>query len=62
MTSQVDYSTDPALPASATLTQTDGAFVLQHSLTLTGLAPAATYYFRVISMDADDNIQVATPR
>ena len=39
-TSRIDYSTNPGLPAlpvGTTLTKTDGAFVTQHSMTLTGL-------------------------
>ena len=57
--SRVDYSTTATLPAAQTQSATDGAFVTQHSLTLTGLTPNATYFFRITSLDAAGNAAVS---
>ena len=62
-TSRIDYSTDPGLPASPaglTLTKTDGAFVTQHSMTLTGLTFNATYYFNITAVDHAGDVAVST--
>ncbi|OLD19649.1 MAG: hypothetical protein AUJ01_05595 [Acidobacteria bacterium 13_1_40CM_3_65_5] len=62
-TSRIDYSTDPslpALPAGLTLTKTDGAFVMQHSLTLTGLTFNSTYYFNITAVDGSGETTVST--
>ena len=50
-TSRIDYSTDPSFPEASTFTAQNGAFVTQHSLTLTGLTPNATYYYTITSVD-----------
>ena len=50
--SQVAYGTDPN---SLTLTAYDATLVTSHSITLTGLLSATTYYFRVTSTDAANN-------
>ena len=47
-TSQVQYSTDPGFAPEQTHSASDGAFVLHHSLTLTGLTFNTTYF-----LDAD---------
>ncbi|MGE5570031.1 MAG: DUF4082 domain-containing protein [Rhodospirillales bacterium] len=50
--SRVDYGTAPgALTASVSA----ATLVTAHSLTLTGLAPGTTYYYRVTSVDAASN-------
>ena len=50
--SRVDYGT-----AADQLTQseTSAAFVLSHSMPLTGLSPATTYYYTVTSTDPSGN-------
>ena len=50
--SRVDYGTSPG---SLTLNVSSASLVLSHSLTLTGLSPATTYYYRVTSADANAN-------
>ena len=50
--SQVEYGTDSN---SLTLTASDATLVTSHSITLTGLTPATTYYYRVTSTDAANN-------
>ena len=50
--SQVDYGTDSG---SLTLTASSASLVTTHSITLTGLSPSTTYYFRVTSADASGN-------
>ena len=50
--SRVDYGTSPA---ALTLNSSDPAFLTSHSLSLTGLAAATTYYFRVTSLDSAGN-------
>jgi len=39
---------------------TDAAFVMQHSLRLTGLTPNGTYYYRITAVDHDDEVAVST--
>ena len=51
-TSRIDYGTSPA---SLTGSVSDSGLVNSHSLTITGLAPATQYYFRVTSADVDGN-------
>lgn len=53
-TSSVDYSKDSAFAQKQTVS--DGAFVMAHSVTLTGLEPAVTYYMRVSSTDRAGNV------
>ena len=50
--SSVDFGTDSNI---LNLNSTDGALVTAHSITLTGLTPNTTYYFRVTSADASAN-------
>jgi hypothetical protein len=47
--SRVDYGTSPG---ALTTTVTGAALVTSHALTLSGLAPSTTYYYRVTSADA----------
>lgn len=49
--SRVDYGTSTALGSTAALP----AMTTAHAITLTGLTPGATYYFRVTSADASAN-------
>jgi hypothetical protein len=58
-TANIEYSADPEFPPDLTFAATNPAFVRQHSLTLTGLTPNATYYFAVSSMDRDGNFTMA---
>ena len=50
--SRVDYGTSAG---ALTLVQSDPALVTAHSLTLTGLAPNTTYFYRVRSADSAGN-------
>ncbi|MBN8655678.1 MAG: DUF4082 domain-containing protein, partial [Anaerolineae bacterium] len=50
--SRVDFGTDSN---NLNLNSTDSALVTSHSITLTGLTPNTTYYFRVTSADASAN-------
>ena len=50
--SRVDYGTSSN---SLALSASSASLVTSHSLSLTGLAPATTYYFRVTSADAANN-------
>src|SRR4029079_12336598 len=60
-TSKILYSTDADLVSSTTalppgtITVNQTAFVTQHSVALTGLAPNTTYYYRVVSVDRSGN-------
>jgi hypothetical protein len=56
--SRVDYGTGPT---SLTLNATNAALVTSHSITLTGLAPNTTYYYRVTSRYAAGNSSTAPP-
>ncbi len=67
-TSKIQYSTDPDILSSSTTlppgTQAveAGSFVTQHSISLSGLTPNTTYYYRVISVDRSGNAaNVAAP-
>jgi len=51
-TSQVEYGTTEAY---GSMTPLDATLSTRHSVTLTGLSPATTYYFRVRSKDAAGN-------
>ena len=56
--SRVEYGTSPtALTSNAS----DAALVTSHSLTLTGLAPNTTYYYRIVSRDAASNTATSPP-
>ena len=57
-TSRVSYGT-----AANALTQskTESALETAHSITLTGLTPGTTYYYRVSSTDADNNMSTTPP-
>jgi len=50
--SRVDYGTNPG---SLTSSATSPGMATSHSVTLTGLAPATTYYYRVTSTDSSNN-------
>ena len=50
--SRVDYGISPT---ALTLNASDPALITSHSLSLTGLATATTYYFRVTSVDSSAN-------
>ena len=67
-TSKVQYSTDPSILDGTTIlppgTQTlaVATFVTLHSVTLSGLTPNTTYYYRVVSVDRSGNgADVAAP-
>lgn len=53
--SRVLYGLTPDLGLEAS----DAALVTSHNLTLTGLAPSTTYYYKVASTDADGNTSSA---
>jgi hypothetical protein len=55
-TSQVQYGTTTAYGSSSAL---NAVYVTSHSRSLTGLIPATTYHFRVISRDAAGNIRTS---
>jgi len=57
--SRVDYSTTAGFPSGQTLSVADSAFVLDHSLTLTGLNPGSTYFLQITSIDRSGNAAVA---
>ena len=48
-------------PASLTTVLTDTALVTAHSRTITGLTPGVTYFYKVSSADAADNVASAPP-
>ena len=54
--SRVDYGTSPS---SLNQSQASATLVTNHSVLLTGLSAATTYYFRVISVDADGGSAVS---
>ena len=54
-TSIVDYSTDSTFPPSQTLSVSDAAPVMSHSLRITGLHPDTRYFFRLKSIDPAGN-------
>ncbi len=56
--SRVDYGT---APDALTLSVSDGAFVGVHGLTLPGLTPEITYYYRVTSADVSANSATEPP-
>jgi peptidoglycan hydrolase-like protein with peptidoglycan-binding domain len=58
--SRVYYGTATPLNNATASTKVDGALVTSHSLTLTGLTPGTTYYFKVESADAANNITTST--
>ncbi len=51
-TSRVDYGINPA---ALTLSAIQPALVTAHTMTLTGLTPNTTYYYRVTSVDSTGN-------
>ncbi len=59
-TSVIDYGTSQG---SLNLNYTDGTLVTSHTVTLTGLTPGTTYYFRVTSSDGygNDTTSPASP-
>ena len=56
--SQVDYGTSPG--AYTDSTPLDSAMVTNHSMTLNGLQPSTTYYYRVRSADAAGQASYST--
>ena len=56
--SRVDYGTSPT---SLTSNISDPALLTSHSLNLSGLAAATTYYFRVTSVDSTGNSATSPP-
>jgi VCBS repeat-containing protein len=57
--SRVDYSTNPGFPPAATFAAVNSNFVTNHSLTLPGLTPYGTYFYRITSVDRAGNASVA---
>jgi hypothetical protein len=55
-TSRVDYGTAADTLGSSS---SDPAMVTSHSITLTGLAPSTTYYYRITAVDGGGNTAVA---
>ena len=55
-TSSVDYSTEAAFLPESTQTVSDAAFVTSHHVTLSGLRPSTSYFFRVRSTDRSGNM------
>ncbi len=53
--SKVYYSTATPLVTGTASTKSDAAMVTSHSVTLTGLTPNTTHYFKVESADASNN-------
>src|SRR5207248_2493085 len=56
--SKVEYSLNSLLPPAQTISVTNAAFVTQHTITLTGLTPNSTYFFRITSVDPAGNSAV----
>ncbi len=56
--SRVDYG---ATPATMSLNASDAALVTSHTVTLTGLSPSTTYYYRVTSADISTNAATEPP-
>lgn len=59
-TSVVVYGTQSLSATTTTQTVSDSALVLAHSVGLTGLTASTTYYFRVESKDASNNLATST--
>ena len=59
-TSKVVFATESLDTASSTSEVSDSAFVLSHSLDLTGLATSTEYFYRVESEDAAGNVATST--
>ena len=57
-TSRADYGTSSS---ALNLNQTNATLVTSHSITLNGLSPSTTYYFRVTSTDASGNAATSPP-
>jgi len=55
-TSSVDYSTEATFLPETTQTVSDVAYVTSHHVTLTGLRPSTSYFFRVRSTDRSGNM------
>ena len=63
---RLDYGTDPniltdTIPPAGTLSVTNNNFATQHRVTLTGLQPNTTYYYRITAIDRSANQTVALP-
>jgi hypothetical protein len=57
-TSRIDYTTDPMM-TQGLLNVTDGNFVQQHSMRLSGLLPMQTYFASITAVDHNGANQVA---
>ena len=60
-TSKIEYSVNPAFPTNETSTVTSASFVTKHKLTLAGLTPNTTYFYRVIATDGPGNAAMVQP-
>ena len=58
--SKVYYSTTSPLNSTTALTKIDSALVTGHSVTLTGLNPGTTYFFKVESTDGSSNTTLSS--
>lgn len=59
-TSKVAYATQSLSAATSTLNISNYSLIMSHAITLTGLAPFTTYYFRAESSDASSNTATST--
>lgn len=55
--SQVEYGTTAAYGSTTTL---DGSLVTAHDVLIGGLTPETLYHYRILSRDADGNLQTST--
>lgn len=55
--SQVEYGTTGAYGSTTTL---DGSLVTAHDVLISGLTPGTLYHYRILSRDADGNLQTST--
>src|SRR5262249_482647 len=59
--SRVDFSTDQTFPTGQTFSVASSAFIFDHSLTVGGMIPNNTYYFRITSIDHPPNPPLLLP-
>lgn len=55
-TSEVDYSTNSSMPVSSTVIASSSVMATGHTLTLSPLVTATTYYFHIISKDSTGTV------